>query len=96
MSNLEQDYRRVGAGRMRARREHGKLIELEDSSSWQISPDHEIYTEHWTPESEITVVPGSYTGYPYDLINLNNGDRVPAKYLGFSDADFGWSLVDDH
>jgi hypothetical protein len=86
---------RVGRRRLRSPRDKGALVELEDSSHWQVSPGHEIFTEHWSPQTEITIVPGDYAEFPYDLINLKNGERVPAKYLGYADPDFGWSLVDD-
>jgi len=92
---LEPTHPRVGRGRLRAKRESGALIELEDSSHWAISPGHEIYTQHWGDTAEVTVVPGDFAGYPYDLINVDSGDRVPARYLGYANPAFGWNLLDD-
>jgi hypothetical protein len=84
-----------GKRRLRARRGKGSHVELADSSSWEISPGHEIYTDHWVLDCEVTVVPGDVQGYPYDLINLQTGERVAAKYLGFTNPDLGWRLVDE-
>jgi hypothetical protein len=85
---------RVGRGRLRAKRESGTLIELEDRSQWAIPPGHEIYTQHWSDAAEVTVVPGDFAGYPYDLINMTSGDRVPARYLGYGDPALGWSFIE--
>lgn len=93
---LERTYPRVGRGRLRARLEgQDNLLELEDSSHWEVSPGHEVFTKHWFPDTEITVVPGDLSGYPYDLINLESGERVAAKYLGFVKPQLGWRLADD-
>ena len=92
---LETGRSHLGKRRMRARREKGSLVELADSSHWEVSPGHQIYTDHWALDAEVTVVPGEAHGYPYDLINLDSGERVPAKYLGFANPDLGWNLVDE-
>ena len=70
---------RVGIKKFKARYQHGRLVELDDSSMWKIPPGHEVFVEEWTGESDITVVPGDYTGYPYDLINVRSGHKVPAR-----------------
>jgi hypothetical protein len=82
----------VGILRFTARYEGGSLIELEDHSRWEISPGHEIYTLHWVPQARITVVPGEIPDYPYDLINAESGDRVPARHKGIPSR---WTLRDD-
>ena len=92
---LERGRSHLGRRRMRARREKGSLLELADSSHWAVSPGHEIYTEHWALDTEVTVVPGEVREYPFDLINLESGERVPAKYLGFANPELGWNLVDE-
>jgi hypothetical protein len=93
--SLEVGRTHLGKRRLRARREQGSLVELADSSHWEVSPGHEIFTGHWTVDAEVTVVPGEMPDYPYDLINLETGERVPAKYIGFANPDLGWQLVDD-
>lgn len=93
--SLEHARTHLGKGRFRARREKGSLVELADSSHWEVLPGHEIYTEHWAEDTEVTVVPGEVQGYPFDLINLKSGERVPAKYIGFANPALGWSLLDE-
>jgi len=92
---LERGRAHLGKRRLRAHREKGKLVELADSSNWAISPGHEIYTDHWVIDAEVTVVPGEIDEYPFDLINLQSGERVPAKYIGFANPDLGWQLLDE-
>jgi hypothetical protein len=92
---LERGRAHLGKRRLRARREKGALVELADSSNWAISPGHEIYTDHWVVDAEVTVVPGEIDEYPFDLINLQSGERVPAKYIGFANPDLGWQLLDE-
>jgi hypothetical protein len=92
---LQHRHPRIGRGRLRATHESGSLVELQDSSRWLVPTGHEIYTRTWTDESEVTVVPGDFAGYPYDLIHASSGDRVPARYLGYGSADLGWSLLDE-
>jgi len=93
--SLEKARSHMGRGRVRARRERGSVVELADSSQWAVSPGHEIFTEHWIADTEITVVPGGESGYPFDLINIKSGERVPAKYVDFTNPELGWSLVDE-
>lgn len=84
----------VGVRRLKSRRKMGKAIELADDSRWEVPPGHEILTAHWTPETDITVVPGGYPEYPYDLINSESGDRVPARFCGIVRSPRGWRLID--
>ena len=93
--SLEKGRAHLGRRRLRARREKGSLVELADSSRWEISPGHEIYTDHWVVDAEVTVVPGEIDDYPFDLINLESGERVPAKYIGFTNPKLGWNLLDE-
>jgi hypothetical protein len=76
--------------RLSAQYAQGSLLELEDRSRWEILPGHEVFTSHWVPRARITVVPGNVPGYPYDLINTESGDRVPARYRGLPAPR--WSL----
>ena len=69
----------LGTRKLRGCFQHGRLIELVDRSTWTVPPGHEVFTRLWHRPSRITVVPGAYTGYPYDLINHDSGDKVPAR-----------------
>ena len=71
--------RQSGVREFRACYQRGLLVELADHSIWRISPGHEIFTSRWAKPTRITVVPGANTGYPYDLINHDSGDKVPAR-----------------
>ena len=55
---------RTGVSRFKSRNKKGKWIELQDSSQWEIPPGHEVFTDHWTSESNITVVPGATRAMP--------------------------------
>ena len=89
----EKGLPRTGVRRLKTRRKQGKLVELQDGTQWEVSPGHEILTEHWTPECNITVVPGGLPEYPFDLINSESGDRIPVRYRGRAGA--GWHMVDN-
>ena len=67
-----------GVRRFKGRRKRGQYVEFQDSTQWEISPGHEIFTEHWAPGSDITVVPGGFPDYPFDLINADSGTCSPA------------------
>ena len=90
----ENSLPRTGAQRFKSRHKKGKVIELQDSSQWEILPGHEVFTDHWTSETDITVVPGGYPDYPYDLINAKSGDRVPARYRGIALGASSWQMID--
>ncbi len=59
----------------------GKIVELEDGSVWEISPLDRIDTSLWLPVSDITVTDGDDPGYPYLLINKDDGETANAKLL---------------
>jgi hypothetical protein len=84
-----------GVRRLKSRLQHGALIELHDNSRWEISPGHEVFTDHWTTDSAITVVPGGYPSYPYDLINATSGERVPARYRGVVSRPARWRVIEN-
>ncbi len=71
--------RQLGIREFRACYQRGLLVELADHSVWRISPGHEIFTRRWAKPTRITVVPGADSGYPYELINNDSGDKVPAR-----------------
>ena len=91
MADADEALPGVGVRRFKAVHRKGSLIELEDESRWEVLPGQEMFTNHWVPDTEITVVPGGYRGYPYDLINAKSGDRVPARFKG---PHHGWTLID--
>jgi hypothetical protein len=86
-------YPGVGILRFSAVYDSGSLIELEDHSRWEVLPGNEVFTTHWVPRCAITVVPGSLSDYPYDLINPESGDRVPARFKGVPGS--GWRLLEE-
>lgn len=83
----------TGVRRLKSRLRRGKLIELQDDSRWEVSPGYEIFTDHWQADTDITVVPGGVPDYPYDLINPDSGERVPARFNGIMRQ--GWDLIDN-
>jgi hypothetical protein len=84
-----------GVRRFKHRLKHGSVIELQDNSRWEIVPGHEVFTDHWTTEADITVVPGGYPDYPFDLINSLSGDRVPARYRGVASGPARWRMTEN-
>jgi hypothetical protein len=86
----------LGARRLKSRHRRGKVVELQDNSRWEVCPGHEVLTDDWKPEVDITVVPGSgaYPAHPYDLINTETGDRVPAQFRGHASVPGGWRMTD--
>ena len=85
----------LGVRNLRACYQHGKLVELGDRTTWTISPGHEVLTQRWHRPCRITVVPGAYSGYPYDLINHESGDKVPARRTEVQLWDSGADWHDD-
>jgi hypothetical protein len=69
----------LGTREFRGSYQKGRLIELADHTMWRIPPGHEVFTLRWNRPSRVTVVPGAFAGYPYDLINHESGEKVPAK-----------------
>jgi hypothetical protein len=90
----EKSLPRTGVHRFRSRHKKGKVIELQDNSLWEISPGHEMFADHWNQETDITVVPGGYPSYPYDLIDPKQGDRVPARFRGIALEASNWRMLD--
>ena len=87
---METD-RRAGRRKVVARYDRGSLVELEDHSLWQVPPGQEELTRGWPAATEVLVVPGTFRDYPYDLINDERGERVPARA---TDPRSGWRLLD--
>ena len=59
----------------------GAIIKLEDGSVWKVSTVGQIDTALWLPVSSITVLEGDEPGW-YVLVNSDDGEKAPAKYLG--------------
>jgi hypothetical protein len=62
----------------------GSMMILEDGSIWKIDPLDKIDAMLWLPISNITIVnsDNGSPGYDYLLINIDDGEKVHAKYLG--------------
>jgi hypothetical protein len=59
----------------------GSVIKLEDDSLWQVSPFDVIDSALWLPISDITVIEGNDPGYPYKLVNTDDGEVVNARLV---------------
>jgi hypothetical protein len=96
MSDPAGEVRQPPLGMRRFRAEHrsGGIVEMSDGTQWEVHPDHEIYTLYWATDAVITVVPGSFPAFPYDLINGETGERVPAKHHSSPKPATGWQLID--
>jgi hypothetical protein len=60
----------------------GGIIILEDDSVWSVSAVDQVETSLWLSTTEIVVVDGSEPGYPYLLINTDDGEKAEAFLLG--------------
>jgi hypothetical protein len=60
----------------------GGVIILEDDSVWSVSALDQVETSLWLPISNVMVVDGSDPGYPYLLINTDDGEKAEAFLLG--------------
>lgn len=92
---FEKALPQPGVRRFKNRLKQGKFIELHDNSQWEIPPNYEIFTDYWTTETDVTVVPGGEKNYPYDLLNAATGDRVPARFRGFAHVMAAWKLIEN-
>jgi hypothetical protein len=60
----------------------GAVIILEDDSVWSVSGLDQIETALWLPITEITVIESSEPGYPYLLVNTDDGEKAAGRFLG--------------
>ena len=58
---------------------HGKVVELEDGSVWDISPAYQAKTMTWLGAQKITVSNGLNPQYPYQLSNTTTKDTVEGR-----------------
>ncbi len=81
MSNVYAD---VGDGHWIVENIDGTYIILEDGSLWQIDHLDKIDAMLWLPASNITVIESTSgsLGYNYLLINMDDGEKAHAKYMG--------------
>jgi hypothetical protein len=59
----------------------GSIITLEDNSIWQVSPLDTPSTSIWLVVDNITVAHSREPGYPYRLINTDEGETASARFL---------------
>ena len=60
----------------------GNVVRLEDGSTWLIEEYDRSDTQIWLVVDSITVLNGGDPGYPYRLVNTDEGEVAHAKYLG--------------
>ena len=62
----------------------GAMIILEDGSMWQIDSVDRVDTALWLPITNVTVLKASSPigEYKYMLINIDDGEKALAKFLG--------------
>ena len=81
----DNNYLGIGGGHWISKKSiNGNIITLEDRSIWEVHSIDRIYTMLWLPISNITVLESkSPVGdYKYELYNIDDGEKVLAKYLG--------------
>lgn len=78
-------YSGVGSGHwIQENMDGGAIILLEDGSLWQIDPIDKIYAMLWLPISNVSIFTSSdgSPGYEYLLVNVDDDEKVHARYLG--------------
>lgn len=84
-SSSGSTYLGLGSGHwIKEKGDGGSLIILEDGSVWKIHLLDRIYTTLWLPITSITVLESESPigNYKYLLINIDDGEKALAKYLG--------------
>jgi hypothetical protein len=61
--------------------DHGKYLELQDKSFWEISAADRSDSGLWVSNSRITIIESDEPGYPYKLVNTDDKGVVNAKPL---------------
>lgn len=75
-------YYGVGSGHwVRTTSDFGRIVVLEDGSAWEVSPVDRIDSSLWLITEDIVVTEDGSYGYPYRLINTDDGTSVDARYL---------------
>ncbi|HEY7090200.1 MAG TPA: hypothetical protein VH518_19035 [Tepidisphaeraceae bacterium] len=83
-SHKAQGYAGLGGGHWIKTNGEGKIIVLEDGSTWEVEAVDQIDSLLWLPVTDISVVLARdpIGEYRYTLINKEDGEKVLAKYVG--------------
>jgi hypothetical protein len=60
---------------------NGSVITLEDGSTWLVSPLDTVTTSIWLTVDSIKVARSRDPGYPYLLINTDEGETAAARFV---------------
>lgn len=66
---------------LRDKLEEGRIVVLEDESTWEVHPSDRQITKRWLRMSTITVKQTQKEGYPYLLSNRTEREDVRANYV---------------
>jgi hypothetical protein len=67
---------------LRDKQDEGRVLVLEDGSSWEVRPSDRRITSRWLRISTITVESPKQGGQSYLLINKMEGETAHANFLG--------------
>jgi hypothetical protein len=69
---------------LRDKLNEGRIVILEDESTWEVHPSDRQTTKRWLRMSTISVKHTQKEGYPYLLSNRTEGEDARANYVGES------------
>jgi hypothetical protein len=82
-----QDYRGINLDHSITRlSDGGKVVVLDDGSTWQISPVYQSKTLLWAVTQKVVVTPGGSSQYSYQLANGTTKEAVQAQFTGGAGA----------
>jgi hypothetical protein len=67
---------------LRDKLEEGRIVILEDGSTWEVHPSDRQRTKRWLRISTVTVKYAQKESHPYVLSNSTEGEEARANYLG--------------
>ena len=67
---------------LRDKQDGGKILILNDDSTWEVTPNDQFLTKLWLRGSTITVEYTEKKDYPYVLRNRTEGEVARANFLG--------------
>ena len=67
---------------LRDKQDEGKILILDDDSTWEVNPRDQFVTKLWLRGSTIMVEYTEKQDYPYVLRNLTEGEIARANFLG--------------
>jgi hypothetical protein len=85
LSPAEREYIGAGSGHwIQEVSSNGKIITLEDGSTWDVATINQVETALWLPTTDILVrrAHRPFGGNMYELINKDDGETAYARYLG--------------